>query len=93
MPKLFDLLGCVIYFWSNEGSEPIHIHISEGKPSQNATKYWLYSDGTFHLAHYDNRISQQKLNKILSRLTNVSKFIESAWLNYFGEIVYFDKQD
>jgi hypothetical protein len=91
MPKLFDLLGCIIYFWSNEGFEPIHIHISEGKPTPNATKYWLYSDGTLHLAYNDKRIPSKKLNRIIERLEKCSRYIESAWITHFGDISYFDK--
>lgn len=25
--------------------EPVHIHLCKGKPSQNATKYWILGDG------------------------------------------------
>lgn len=34
MPKvLLDFLGYTFYFYSNENGEPIHIHVSKGKPS------------------------------------------------------------
>lgn len=47
MPKIMEILGYIIYFWSNEGqpSEPVHVHISK-KPNKNGTKVWLKSDGT-----------------------------------------------
>jgi hypothetical protein len=93
MPKLFDLMGCIIYFWSNEGMEPVHIHISEGKPAPNTTKYWLYSDGTLQLAYYDKRVPQKKLNVMIKRLEKCSKYIESMWLTHFGDITYFDQQN
>ena len=42
LPKAVrDFLGLCFYFWSNEGGdnrEPIHVHISKGKPTANATK-------------------------------------------------------
>ncbi len=31
MPNLFTVSGYKIYFWSDEGDEPIHVHISKGK--------------------------------------------------------------
>ena len=39
MPKLFMVSGYTVYFWSNENDEPIHVHVSKGKPTPNATKY------------------------------------------------------
>lgn len=41
MPKLFSVGPYSIYFWSNENDplEPIHVHISEGRATKNATKY------------------------------------------------------
>lgn len=43
LPKLFMVCGYTVYFWSNENGEPIHVHISKGKPTPNATKYGLQS--------------------------------------------------
>jgi hypothetical protein len=39
LPNLFTVSGYKIYFWSNEYGEPIHVHVSKGKPSVNSTKY------------------------------------------------------
>ena len=42
MPKaLLDFMGYCIYFWSNENNEPIHVHISKGVQTENATKFWI----------------------------------------------------
>lgn len=35
LPKLFMVSG---YTVSNENGEPIHVHVSKGKPTPNATK-------------------------------------------------------
>lgn len=45
MPNLFAIKGYQIYFWSKENDEPIHVHISEGQPTPNATKIMLSSKG------------------------------------------------
>ena len=39
MPQVFKVGAYWIYFWANEGKplEPIHVHIAEGRPHQNAT--------------------------------------------------------
>ncbi len=49
MPNLFSYLGYVIYFWSNENNEPIHIHVSKGSPSANATKIWITKNRRLYL--------------------------------------------
>ena len=38
MPKILAaFLGYAFYFWANEGLEPIHIHVSKGTQTPNAT--------------------------------------------------------
>ena len=43
MPQIFKVGSYCIYFWSNENDplEPIHVHISKGTPTSNATKVWI----------------------------------------------------
>jgi hypothetical protein len=43
MPNFITIFGYNIYFWSNENKplEPVHVHISKGNPTSNATKYWI----------------------------------------------------
>jgi len=41
VPNILEILGYKIYFWSNENHEPIHVHISKGKPTGNSTKVWI----------------------------------------------------
>lgn len=38
LPKLFKVGSYIIYFWSNENQEPIHVHVSKGRPTLNSTK-------------------------------------------------------
>ena len=42
MPQVFKIGSYWIYFWANEGkpNEPVHVHVSEGNPEENATKIW-----------------------------------------------------
>ena len=47
MPQIFRIGSYTVYFWSNEGNplEPVHVHIAEGRPYQNATKVWITKTG------------------------------------------------
>ena len=43
MPQIFSIGGYVVYFWSDEGepSEPVHVHVTQGRPQKNGTKCWI----------------------------------------------------
>ena len=56
--------GYKIYFWSNENDEPIHVHISKGNPTVNATKVWLTQSGGCILCHNKSKIPERELNII-----------------------------
>ena len=47
MPQLLRIGPYLVYFWLNENRplEPIHVHITEGRASANATKLWITSTG------------------------------------------------
>ena len=61
MPQIFKFGAYRIYFWSNENDplEPIHVHVSEGRPTKNSTKVWITGSG--HTLNSD--ISQIKLRR------------------------------
>lgn len=65
MPNIFTLFGYKVYFWSNENQEPIHIHISKGKPNENSTKIWLTKNGGCILANNLSKIPEKDLNKLM----------------------------
>ena len=65
MPKLFSIHGYGIYFWSQENSEPIHVHVGKGVPSKNDTKLWLTADGGCIIANNNGKIPMHDLNEIM----------------------------
>ena len=75
MPSIFEVCGYKIYFWSNENNEPIHIHISKGKPSSNSTKIWLTKRGGCIVANNNSRISNKDLNTLMEVVTSNYFFI------------------
>ena len=58
MPQIFRMGEYRIYFWTNENKPvgPIHVHITKGKPSENATKIWITSAGKCLLCNNNPRI-------------------------------------
>jgi len=77
------MYGYTIYFWSNENNEPVHVHISQGAPSPNATKVWLTSAGGCVVANNSSKIPQKDLNKLLSAIQAHFFIICRKWKEYF----------
>lgn len=83
MPSLFTVSGYKVYFWSNENNEPIHVHISKGKPSANGTKVWLTQNGGCILASNGSNIPQKELNELMEFISAQFFLICSEWKNFF----------
>jgi hypothetical protein len=83
MPNIFKMYGYCIYFWSNEAGEPVHVHISEGTPTPNATKIWLTSSGGCMVANNNSRIPKKDLGKIMDAIIAHFFIICRKWKEYF----------
>lgn len=83
MPKLFVVSGYMVYFWSNEEGEPIHVHVSKGKPSANATKIWLTKTGGCILANNGSKIPNRELNELMEFIAAQFFLICSKWKSFF----------
>ena len=68
MPNLFSVGGYKVYFWSNEGMEPIHVHETK-KTSPNSTKIWLTRKGGCVIANNNSHISTGELNELLKMIS------------------------
>lgn len=83
MPKvLLDFLGYTFYFWSNEGNEPPHVHVSKGQQVANSTKFWITRDG-IKLAHNNSKIPQKDLKKIERYILANQDTILAQWYRFF----------
>ena len=85
MPKIFEYLGIIIFFYSNE-HEPIHVHAKKGEFESKAEFY--LEDGII----YEIKISNIKGIKPLKGkdlinfkefLTVYSEKIVEKWIDYF----------
>jgi len=91
MPQIFKVGSYLIYFWSNEGDplEPVHVHISEGVPTQNATKVWLTETGKCLLANNNSKIPLRQLRIMMQVIEARQKEVIDRWFSYFGKIYYY----
>ena len=91
MPQVFRVGSYWVYFWTNENEplEPVHVHISEGKPTANATKVWITGAGKCYLANNNSGIQERVLNNIMRIIEARSKEVIAKWTEYFGETRFF----
>ena len=84
LPKaLLDFMGYTFYFFSNENNEPVHIHVSKGKPTENSTKFWIKID-SIELEHNNGNIPKNDLKKIQKYICANRAMIIARWYEYFG---------
>lgn len=91
MPQELRIGPYSVYFWSNENDplEPVHVHISEGQASPNATKIWITSTGKTILCHNRSEIPDRLLRRLMRVIEANSRKLISDWLEHFGEISYY----
>ena len=89
LPSLFSVSGYKVFFWSNEKGEPIHVHISKGKPSPNATKIWITSRGKCYLAHNNSNIPKATLKNIMRIIEARSDEVIEKWRTYFNQTKFY----
>ena len=83
LPSLFTVSGYKVYFWSNESGEPIHVHVSKGKPTPNGTKIWLTKTGGCILASNGSHIPKKELNELMEFISAQFFLICAEWKKFF----------
>ena len=83
LPSLFMVSGYKVYFWSNENNDPIHVHVSKGKPTSNGTKIWLTRTGGCILASNGSGISKRELNELMEFISAQFFLICAEWKKFF----------
>lgn len=77
MPTLFVIDGCRFFFFSNEGHEPVHVHVE--RAGQYA-KFWLHPVSVA----YNYRFNSAELNRLAKLVEAHTREIEDKWRDYFG---------
>lgn len=91
MPRIFRFGSYWVYFWTNENEplEPVHVHISQGNPSENSTKVWITKSGKCYLCHNKSKIPEKALRNIMRMIEARSTDVINKWIRQFGEIKYY----
>lgn len=91
MPQIFSIGSYLVYFWSNKGEplEPIHVHISKGKPEKNATKIWITKSLHCVVCNNNSQIPSHVLNNLLEIIENRAFEVVTKWNERFGDIHFY----
>lgn len=91
MPQVFKIGSYWVYFWASENDpiEPVHVHLSQGAPSANATKIWITRKGKCLLCHNNSRIPEPILRNLIRVVEARSEEVIEKWIDFFGVIAYY----
>ncbi|MBR6906681.1 MAG: DUF4160 domain-containing protein, partial [Selenomonadaceae bacterium] len=78
-----DYLGYCIYFWVGDSEELVHVHVSKGNPSQDATKVWIKANG-IELAHNHSNIPSKDLKQLMTFINENKNKIIVQWTLKFN---------
>ena len=73
-----------------KNDEPIHFHIAEGHPSENATKIWILKNDSFRMANNNSQVPPKVLRHILAVMQASVVEYKELWLQYQQGIRYID---
>ena len=83
MPKVLTFGRYVLFFWIAENGESVHVHVAVRRPAENATKFWLTSEGGCILANNNSDIPQKDLRDIAKLVTLNHSYICRLWQETF----------
>lgn len=78
MPTVLRIDGYRFFFFSNEGNEPVHIHVESG---DGYCKFWLNPTSLAYSTGYNS----SELNKISKLVEANNEKIETSWDEYFSQ--------
>ncbi|MDR1088182.1 MAG: DUF4160 domain-containing protein [Coriobacteriales bacterium] len=81
-PRYSYFLDYAIFIYSNEGDEPIHVHVAKTGSPQNNSKFWVRSD-SIEIAHNQARIPAHRIKKIETYLALNAEHIIAFWKSHF----------
>ena len=70
-------------FTLENGTEPIHVHVAEKRPSKACAKFWLLENGTCKLAYNRADIPNKDLKKIEQFIELNFNVFCTKWKDFF----------
>jgi hypothetical protein len=80
MPTILLIAGWRLYFWANEGTEPIHIHAEKGDME---CKFWLEVESFEIRTALEYNLTPQAKREIKKIIYSHFDYIVDEWNSYF----------
>jgi Domain of unknown function (DUF4160) len=81
MPTILFMNGWRLFFYSNEGDEPVHIHAEKGDIE---CKFWLIIDQIEIQEAFSFNLTPSSRREIKKLIYQNFDLIVSSWNNYFN---------
>jgi hypothetical protein len=82
MPTILFMNGWRLFFYSNEGDEPIHIHAEKGDME---CKFWLIIDQVEIHEAFSFNLTPSSKREIKKLIYQNFDFIFTSWDKYFNQ--------
>ena len=79
MPTILVLLGWRLFFYANEGNEPIHVHCRKGEME---CKYWLDEDNFDIHEAYSYGLTPQAKKQIRKIIFDHFDYLVDQWTEF-----------
>ena len=89
MPSLFRFGPYVLFFWTGENNEPVHIHVAIKRPTKDATKIWLTCSGGCMVANNKSKIPERDLKDLQQFVAANHKYICEQWEHIAGQCTFY----
>jgi hypothetical protein len=80
MPTVLYIFGWRLFFYSNEGDEPVHIHAEKGDME---CKFWLLLDEVEIREAFSYNMTPQATREIKKIIYQHFDVIVDAWMTHF----------
>lgn len=85
MPKVLIFGRFVLFFWTAENGEPVHVHVSIHGISEKNSKFWIKRDGGCVLASNGAQLSAKDIRYLTKLIDFNHDVICKRWVDVFGE--------
>jgi hypothetical protein len=76
MPTILEILGWRLFFYANEGDEPIHVH---ARRAETECKYWIRVDDFDIIEAYGYNLSPNDRRQIRKIIFEHFEYIVDQW--------------
>jgi Tfp pilus assembly protein PilZ len=83
-PRYSYFRGYSIFLFSQEGNEPVRVHVAEKSTPMNSSKFWVRADG-IELAHNNARLPAHLLKEIETYLALNADDIIAFWNRHMNK--------